>query len=50
MEVENRALLETRAFINGKWLSSDDKFEVVNPATGRIESVQQIRLMPQSPR
>ncbi|MEP2783369.1 MAG: NAD-dependent succinate-semialdehyde dehydrogenase [Pseudoruegeria sp.] len=34
--LKDPTLLETRAFINGKWLNSDETFAVTNPATGAL--------------
>ncbi|MCK5501952.1 MAG: aldehyde dehydrogenase family protein, partial [Tritonibacter mobilis] len=30
------SLLETRAYVNGQWVESDRKFDVTDPATGRL--------------
>lgn len=30
------SLLETRAYVNGQWIESDRKFDVTDPATGRL--------------
>ena len=38
MEVSNEALVESRAFINGEWISSKNQFEVNNPSSGNVES------------
>ncbi|MFP4314424.1 MAG: aldehyde dehydrogenase family protein, partial [Alphaproteobacteria bacterium] len=34
MQLKNKNLLQTKAYINGKWVSADKTFEVSNPATG----------------
>ncbi|OMH37970.1 NAD-dependent succinate-semialdehyde dehydrogenase [Motiliproteus sp. MSK22-1] len=36
MNLNDPTLLRTGAFINGRWLSSDETIEVTNPATGEI--------------
>ncbi|CAG98359.1 NAD-dependent succinate-semialdehyde dehydrogenase [Kluyveromyces lactis] len=33
-KIENDYLIQTKAFINGKWTETDDKFAVTNPSTG----------------
>ena len=30
------SLLETRVYVNGQWIESDRKFDVIDPATGRL--------------
>ena len=38
MKIDDKALIKTKAFINGEWLESDNKetFPVINPATGEV--------------
>jgi succinate-semialdehyde dehydrogenase/glutarate-semialdehyde dehydrogenase len=36
LPLNDPSLLETRAFINGAWVSADKTFDVVNPATGHV--------------
>ncbi|SNZ20324.1 NAD-dependent succinate-semialdehyde dehydrogenase [Cohaesibacter gelatinilyticus] len=36
MKLNDKSLLETRAYIGGEWRDLDDKFDVTNPATGEV--------------
>ena len=36
MNLRDNSLLETRAYINGEWVTLDDTFDVLNPATGEV--------------
>lgn len=36
MELKDKTLLETRAYINGEWRDGETKFDVTNPATGKV--------------
>ena len=38
MKIDDKALIKTKAFINGEWVESDNKetFPVINPATGEV--------------
>ena len=36
MELKDKSLLETRAYIAGEWRSLDKTFDVLNPATGEV--------------
>ncbi|NSX55915.1 NAD-dependent succinate-semialdehyde dehydrogenase [Parasulfitobacter algicola] len=40
MDLKDKSLLETRAFIGGEWHEADKTFEVINPATG--ETITQV--------
>jgi succinate-semialdehyde dehydrogenase/glutarate-semialdehyde dehydrogenase len=34
--IKDQSLLREDCYINGKWISSDDRFDVTNPATGEV--------------
>ena len=36
MELKDKSLLETRAYIGGEWRELDARFDVTNPATGEV--------------
>ncbi len=36
LNLNDPTLLQTNAYINGQWIESDNKFAVINPATGDI--------------
>lgn len=36
MELQNKALLKDKAYINGVWVGGEARFDVVNPATGVV--------------
>ena len=35
MELHNNTLFRESSYINGQWITSDDRFEVINPANGQ---------------
>ena len=34
--IKDKSLLREECYINGKWVGSDDKIDVTNPATGDV--------------
>lgn len=34
LDLKDSSLLETRAYVNGKWVEADNQFAVINPSTG----------------
>ena len=36
INLSDKSLLQTRAYVNGKWVAGTDTFEVTNPATGDV--------------
>ena len=46
MNLKDPSLLETRAFVNGKWITSKETFPVFNPSTGeKIANVADLNVM-----
>ena len=46
MKIDDKALIKTKAFINGEWLESDkETFPVINPATGEV--IAEVRVVDQ---
>ena len=45
LDLKDKSLLETRAYVNGEWLQSHEKFDGVNPSTNqKIASVSDLNV------
>lgn len=36
MKLKNKSLLKTKAYINGQWIETEKRFDVLNPANGKV--------------